>query len=160
VAVIGNHDKRNTTGHELFKEYVYNPQVLYPSSNRQTKKQNLFLDRKITRLKENFTDVNFLELLTIDGKRVLFIGIDNNLVRSEYGFVEESILDTIEEKLRGMTYDLPLLLTHYPLVGTDMDVFMNSHIFADFPHFSRFWTIFPTQSPHNFLKIFIDWEAK
>jgi hypothetical protein len=73
VAVIGNHDKRNTIGHELFKEYVYNPQVLYPSSNRQTKKQNLFLYRKITKLKENFTDVNFLELLTIDGKRVLFI---------------------------------------------------------------------------------------
>ncbi len=96
MIVIGNHDKRNTIGHELFKEYVYNPQVLYPSSNRQTKKQNLFLYRKITKLKENFTDVNFLELLTIDGKRVLFIGIDNNLVRSDYGFVEavEALPDT------------------------------------------------------------------
>ena len=25
------------------------------------------------------------------------------------------------------------------------------HILADFPHFSRFWTIFPTQSPHKML---------
>jgi hypothetical protein len=120
VAVIGNHDKRNMVGHELFKEYVYNPQVIFPSSHQQTQKQKLFLDRKITKLKENFTDVNFLEILTIGGKRVLFIGIDNTLVFNDYGFVEESILCAIEEKLCGMTYDLALLLTHYPLLGTDM----------------------------------------
>jgi len=57
---------------------------------------------------ENFTDVNFLKLLAIDGKKVLFIGIDNTLVFNGYGFVEESILSTIEEKLRGMAYDLAL----------------------------------------------------
>jgi len=131
VAVIGNHDKRNLTGHELFKEYVYNPQVIFPSSHRQTQKPKLFLDRKITKLKENFTDVNFLEILTIDGKKVLFIGIDNTLVFSDYGFVEESILCTIEEKLRGMTYDLALLLTHYPLLGTNMELFMNSRRLID-----------------------------
>jgi 3',5'-cyclic AMP phosphodiesterase CpdA len=60
VAVIGNHDKRNLIGHEFFKEYVYNPPVLYPSSHRPTTKQKLFLDRKITRLKEDFTDICFL----------------------------------------------------------------------------------------------------
>jgi hypothetical protein len=34
--------------------------VLYPSSHRPTTKQKLFLDRKITRLKEDFTDICFL----------------------------------------------------------------------------------------------------
>ncbi len=142
VAVIGNHDKRNTVGHELFKEYVFNPQVLYPSSHRQTQKQKLFVDRKITKLKEDFTDVNFLELLTIDGKRVLFIGIDNTLVFNDNGFVEESILNTIEEKLHGMTYDLPLLLTHYPLLGTDMDLFMNSRRLIDFVNSQKIEFVF------------------
>ena len=142
VAVIGNHDKRNTVGHELFKEYVYNPQVLYPSSHQKTQKQKLFVDRKITKLKENFTDGNFLELLTIDGKRVLFIGIDNTLVFNDYGFVEESILNTIEEKLHGMTYDLPLLLTHYPLLGTDMDLFMNSRRLIDFVNSQKIEFVF------------------
>jgi 3',5'-cyclic AMP phosphodiesterase CpdA len=142
VAVMGNHDKRNTVGHELFKEYVYNPQVLYPSSHRQTTKQKLFLDRKITKLKENFTDVNFLKLLPIDGKKVLFIGIDNTLVFNDYGFVEESILSTIEEKLRGMTYDLVLLLTHYPLLGTDIDVFMNSRSLIDFVNSQKIEFVF------------------
>ena len=142
MAVIGNHDKRNLTGHELFKEYVYNPQVIFPSDHQQTQKQNLFLDRKINRLKENFTDINFLEPLTIDGKRVLFIGIDNTLVFNNYGFVEESILGTIEEKLHGMTYDLALLLTHYPLLGTDIDVFMNSRSLIDFVNSQKIEFVF------------------
>lgn len=51
VAIIGNHDKRNLVGHELFKEYIYNPQVIFPSNHRQTQKEHLFLDRKITRPK-------------------------------------------------------------------------------------------------------------
>ena len=100
------------------------------------------MDRKITKLKEDFTDVNFLELLTIDGKRVLFIGIDNTLVFNDYGFVEESILNTIEEKLHGMTYDLPLLLTHYPLLGTDMDLFMNSRRLIDFVNSQKIEFVF------------------
>jgi len=142
VAVIGNHDKRNTVGHELFKEYIYNSQVFYPSAHLSTKKKNLFLDRKITKLKENFTDVNFLELLTIDRKKILFICIDNNLVRSDHGFVEESILCTIEEKMSEMVYDLPLLLTHYPLLGTDMDIFMNSRRLIDFVNSNKIEHVF------------------
>ncbi len=142
MAIIGNHDKRNLVGHELFKEYIYNPQVIFPSDHRQTQKQNLFLDRKITRLKENFTDVNFLEILTIDGKRVLFIGIDNTLVFNDNGFVEESILDSIEKKMRGMTYDLALLLTHYPLLGTNLDLFMNSRRLIDFVNSQKIEFVF------------------
>ena len=142
VAVIGNHDKRNTVGHELFKKYIYNSQVIYPSAHQKIKKQNLFLDRKITKLKDNFTDVNFLELITIDRKKVLFICIDNNLVRSDHGFVEEGILYTIEEKMREITYDLPLLLTHYPLVGTDMDVFINSRKLIDFVNSNKIEHVF------------------
>ena len=142
VAIIGNHDKRNLVGHELFKEYIYNPQVIFPSDHQQTQKQNLFLDRKINRLKENFTDVNFLEILTIDGKRVLFIGIDNTLMFNDNGFVEESILDTIKEKMREMTYDLALLLTHYPLLGTNFDLFMNSRRLINFVNSQKIEFVF------------------
>ena len=59
-----------------------------------------------------------------------------------YGFVEESILSTIEEKLRGMTYDLALLLTHYPLLGTDIDVFMNSRSLMDFVNSQKIEFVF------------------
>jgi len=142
VAVIGNHDKRSLVGHELFKKYIYNPQVIFPSRHLQTKKQSLFLDRKITKIEDNFTDINFLETLTIGRKRVLFIGIDNSLVFNDNGFVEESILSTIEEKLQGMTYDLALLLTHYPLIGADMDVFMNSRRLIDFVYSQKIEYVF------------------
>ena len=57
-------------------------------------------------------------------------------------FVEESILSTIEEKLRGMTYDLVLLLTHYPLLGTDIDVFMNSRSLIDFVNSQKIEFVF------------------
>ena len=59
VAVIGNHDKRNTVGHELFKKYFYNSEIIYPSAHQKTEKQDLFFDRNITKLKYNFTDFNY-----------------------------------------------------------------------------------------------------
>lgn len=142
VTVIGNHDKRNTVGHEFFKKYFSNSEIIYPSVKQKTKKQDLFFDRNITKLKDNFTDVNYLKLITIDSKKVLFICIDNSLVRSDHGFVEESILYSIEEKMRGMTYDLPLLLTHYPLLGTDIDIFINSRRLIDFVNSNKIEYLF------------------
>jgi 3',5'-cyclic AMP phosphodiesterase CpdA len=142
IAVIGNHDKRSTVGHELFKKYIYNPQVIYPCDRQKPEKHNLFLDRNITKLSESFTDVNFLQLITIGRKKVLFIGIDNNLVRSDHGYVEESILGSVEEKMKDMKYDLSLLLTHYPLLGTDMDVFWNSRRLIDFVNANKIAHVF------------------
>jgi 3',5'-cyclic AMP phosphodiesterase CpdA len=142
VAVIGNHDKRNTVGHEFFKKYFYKSEIIYPSAQQKTEKQDILFDQNITKLEDNFTDVNFLSLKTINSKKVLFICIDNNVVRSDHGFVEEAILHSIEVRMRELTYDLPLLLTHYPLLGTDMDIFRNSRRLIDFVNSNKIEYVF------------------
>ena len=126
IPIIGNHDKRNMSGSELFKKYIYNPNVIYPDDDKTITKKHLFLDREITKIKDNFTDINFLETVNIEGKIILFICIDSNLLYSDYGYVEESILEAVSKKMNKMEYDIPFLITHYPLLGTDDDVFINS----------------------------------
>ena len=122
----------NMSSQELFKKYIYNMEVIYPNNNQEITKQHLFLNRKITKIKDNFTDINFLKTINIEGKIVLFICIDSNLLYSDYGYVEESILEAISKKMRSKKYDIPLLITHYPLLGTDNDVFINSRRLIEF----------------------------
>ena len=132
ISIIGNHDKRNMSSQELFKKYIYNADVIYPNNNQEITKKHLFLNRRITKIKDNFTDINFLKTINIEGKIILFIFIDSNLLYSDHGYVEESILEAISKKLSSIKYDIPLLITHYPILGTDIDVFMNSRRLIEF----------------------------
>ena len=126
ISIIGNHDKRNLRAHELFRKYVYNPEIIYLPDTAKTSKKHLFLNRKIAKVHDNFTDINFIKTISVDGKSVLIINIDVNELYSDDGFVEESILHAVSEKINQTKYDLPLLLIHHSLLGTDEAPLENS----------------------------------
>lgn len=132
ISTIGNHDKRNMRSHELFRKYIYDTPIINIPETAQTTKKHLFLNRAITKVQENFTDVNFLKTFSINGKSVLIINIDSNELYSDDGFVEKEVLKVISEKIEHMEYDLPLLLTHYSVLGTDECPLKNSSVLIDF----------------------------
>lgn len=132
ISVIGNHDKRNMRSHELFQKYIYDSKTIAIPETVKTTKKHLFLNREITKVRENFTDVNFLKPITVKGQDVLLIGIDTNELYNDDGFVEKEVLEVISEKINGTEYDLPLLLTHYSILGTDECPLKNSASLIDF----------------------------
>jgi len=132
ISIIGNHDKRNMRSHELFRKYIYDTPIINIPETVQTSKKHLFLNREITKVQENFTDVNFLKSFSIDGKSVLIINIDSNELYNDDGFVEKEVLKVVSEQIDQVEYDLPLLLTHYSILGTDECPLKNSSILIDF----------------------------
>ncbi len=132
ISTIGNHDKRNMRSHELFQKYIYDTPIIHIPETVQTSKKHLFLNREITKVRENFTDVNFVESISIDGKSVLIINIDSNELYNDDGFVEKEVLKVVSEKINQLEYDLPLLLTHYSILGTDECPLKNSSTLIDF----------------------------
>ncbi|RLC16772.1 MAG: metallophosphoesterase [Deltaproteobacteria bacterium] len=132
ISIMGNHDKRNMRSHELFLKYIFDPKIIYLSEMTQTTKKNLFLNREITRVRDNFTDVNFIKVIPVNGKSVLIVGIDSNELYTDVGLVEEEILHAISDKINQMEYDLPLLLIHHSILGTDEEPLKNSIRVSDF----------------------------
>ena len=132
ISVMGNHDKRNMRAHERFKEHFYTSEIIYPKKIARTTKKQLFLNRKITKVSNNFTDINFITPIAVNGKTVLIISIDSNELYSDLGFVEEEILHAISEKLNQTAYDLPILLIHHSILGTDEAPLENSSRLIDF----------------------------
>jgi len=132
ISIIGNHDKRNMRSHELFLKYIFDTEIIYPPEMTQTTKKNLFLNREITKVRENFTDLNFIKVIPVNGKSVLIIGIDSNELYSDEGFVEKEIFHAISDKINQMEYDVPLLLIHHSILGTDEAPLRNSKRAIDF----------------------------
>nr|WP_319393195.1 metallophosphoesterase [uncultured Desulfobacter sp.] len=142
ISVIGNHDKRNMRSHELFRKYIYKPDIIYISEMVPSKKKHLFLNRNITKVRDNFTDVNFIKCVTIKNIKVLVVSIDTNELYSDEGFVEEEILKAVSKEIRGVEYDLPILLTHYSILGTDDCPLRNSSLLIDFVHQHKIENVF------------------
>ncbi len=134
ISIIGNHDKRNMRSHELFRKYIYNPKIIFIPEMNNTKKKHLFLDQKITKIRDNFTDINFITTITINKKTALIISIDTNELYRDEGYVEIEVLKAVSKKIKQLEYDLPLLLIHHSLLGTDECPLKNSSSIIDFVH--------------------------
>jgi predicted phosphodiesterase len=134
ISIIGNHDKRNLRSHELFRKYIYNPEIVYIPEMEKTNKQHLFLNREIAKVRDNFTDINFVKSISINKQIVLIISIDSNELYSDDGYVEKEVLNAVSKKIKQMEYDLPLLLIHHSLLGTDENPLKNSSSIIDFVH--------------------------
>jgi predicted phosphodiesterase len=142
VSVIGNHDKRNMRSHELFRKYIYNPEIIFIPEMGKTKKKHLFLDREITKVRDNFTDINFIKPISINKKKALIISIDTNELYRDDGYVEKEVLEAVSKKIKQTEYDLPLLLIHHSLLGTDECPLINSSSLIDFVHEHKIETVF------------------
>jgi predicted MPP superfamily phosphohydrolase len=142
ISIIGNHDKRNMRSHELFRKYIYNPEIIYIPEMEKTNKQHLFLNREITRVSDNFTDINFIKPIRINKKIVLIISIDSNELYRDEGYVEIEVLNAVSKKINRIEYDLPLLLIHHSLLGTDECPLKNSSSIIDFVHQHKIENVF------------------
>jgi 3',5'-cyclic AMP phosphodiesterase CpdA len=132
ISIIGNHDKRNMRSHEYFRQYICNNEIIEPSRPELTIKKNLFLKRDITKIKDNFTDLNYIKTLTIDGVTVLMICIDSNQLSVDEGFVEEEVLRKISKKIGRKKYDTSMILIHHSILASDEGPLINSMLLTDF----------------------------
>ncbi|UGV40391.1 metallophosphoesterase [Methanococcoides orientis] len=132
ISTWGNHDKRNMRSHEFFRKYIDNSEIISISETIKTRKKNIFLDREITKVEDYFTDINFIKSISINGKTVLIISIDTNELYSDDGYVEKEILNAVSKEIEQIEYDLPLLITHYSILGTDECPLKNSAALIDF----------------------------
>ena len=132
ISIIGNHDKRNMRSHEYFRKYIYKNEIISPTRPELTTKKNLFLKRDITKIKDNFTDLNYIKLLTIDDMIVLIICIDSNQLSEDEGFVEEELLRKISKKISRMKYDKSMMLIHHSILATDEGALQNSLLLTEF----------------------------
>lgn len=131
IHVIGNHDKRNNRCQDFYKRFIDSPDTIGPCDTVPVTKPDIYLDRAITNVKDNFTDINFIQTISIAGKTAALIGIDSNVLQKDNGFAEPAILAAVSDKLQSLRYDFSILLTHYPLLGTDTDPFENSRAVLD-----------------------------
>jgi len=132
ISTLGNHDKRNMRSHELFQEYIDNSKIITISRKVKTSKKHLFLNLEITKLNDHFTDINFVKSFEIKEKKILIISIDSNELYNDDGYVEEKVLKAVSKVIKQADYDLPLLLTHYSVLGTDECPLKNSATLIDF----------------------------
>jgi len=134
ISTIGNHDKRNMRSHELFRKYICDSKIISLPQSTITHKKHLFLNRKITKVDDNFTDVNSIKTFQIKGEKIVIVTIDSNELYSDDGFVEKEVLKAVSEKINQLKYDYILLLTHYSILGTDECPLKNSAVLIDFVH--------------------------
>ena len=132
ISTLGNHDKRNMRSHELFQKYIDNSKIITISKKVKTSKKHLFLNLNITKLNDHFTDINFVKTIEIKGKKVFVISIDSNELYNDDGYVEEQVLKAVSRAIKKADYDLPLLITHYSVLGTDECPLKNSASLIDF----------------------------
>jgi len=132
ISTIGNHDKRNMRSHELFRKYISDTEIITIPESTKTKKKLLFLNREITNVRDNFTDINSIKQVEINGKTVLLITVDSNELYSDDGFVEKEILNALSKEITQREHELILLLTHYSILGTDECPLKNSAVLIDF----------------------------
>ncbi len=132
ISTLGNHDKRNMRSHELFQQYIDDSEIITISKRVKTTKKHLFLNLEITKLNGHFTDINFVRSIDIKGKKILVISIDSNELYNDDGYVEKKILKAVSKVIKQSEYDIPLLITHHSLLGTDECPLKNSATLIDF----------------------------
>ena len=132
ISIMGNHDKRNMRSQELHKKHIYHPENIYPSIPENCTKKNLYLDRRITKINENYTDINFVTTISINQESILIVSLDSNEIYKDIGFVDEEVLRTVSNKLDQLTYDKALLMIHHSILGVDEDPLQNSMRLIDF----------------------------
>ena len=64
----------------------------------------------------------------------MIISIDSNELYRDEGYVEIEVLNAVSKRINHIEHDLPLLLIHHSLLGTDECPLKNSSSIIDFVH--------------------------
>lgn len=126
ISITGNHDKRNMRSREFFHEHINNTKVIRPLNPKKCTKEKIFLDQYTTGIKECFTDINFIQMLSIDGKSLLVVCLDTSELYQDNGFVDEEMLRSVSHQIDQLSYDEIILLNHHSILDTDSDPLFNS----------------------------------
>ena len=132
ISIPGNHDKRNMKSQDFFRKYIDNIDVIYPLESQKCTKNKLFLDQYTTGIKDNFTDINFIKNIVINGESLLIVCLDTNEVYQDNGFIDQEILRSVSHKIDQSIYDKIILLNHHSILDTDEDPLFNSRHVIDF----------------------------
>lgn len=132
ISIAGNHDKRNMRSTDFFYKYINDINVIRPLNPERCSKEKIFLDQYTTGIKESFTDINFIQMLSINGKSLLVVCLDTNQPYQDNGFVDQEILRSVSHQIDQLTYDEIILLNHHSILDTDSDPLFNSGRIIDF----------------------------
>ncbi len=132
ISIAGNHDKRNMRSRDFFSKYINDINVIRPLDSEKCRKKNIFLDEYTTGIEESFTDINFIQMLSVNGKSLLVVCLDTNELYQDNGFVDQEILRSVSHQIDQLTYDEIILLNHHSILDTDSDPLFNSGRIIDF----------------------------
>lgn len=132
ISIIGNHDKRNMRSHDYYKKYIDHSGVISPARPELVTKKDIYLRKDTTNIDNNFTDLNYIKLVTVDTMSVLVICLDSNVLYKDEGFVEEQILKSISREISQIRYDKSMILIHHPILAGDPTPLLNPLLLTDF----------------------------
>jgi len=132
ITIIGNHDKRNMRSHGYFKKYIDHCDIISPSRPELVTKKDLYLRKDTTKIKDYFTDLNHIKMVTVDTMTVLVICLDSNVLYKDEGFVEEQILMSISREISQLRYDKSMIMIHHPILAGDPTPLLNPILLTDF----------------------------
>jgi predicted phosphodiesterase len=132
VSIVGNHDKRNMRSQDFFQEHINKVKVIYPQNPRNCTKNKIFLDGNTTGVKERFTDINFLNKISVNGESLLLVCLDTNELYKDNGYIDKEILLSVSNEIEQLSYDQVILLNHHSILETDSDPLFNSSRVFDF----------------------------
>ena len=132
ISIAGNHDKRNMRSRDFFYEYINGINVIRPLDPEKCSKKNIFLDEYTTGIEDSFTDINFIQMLSVNGKSLLVVCLDTSELYQDNGFVDQEMLRSVSHQIDQLTYDVIILLNHHSILDTDSDPLFNSGRIIDF----------------------------
>ncbi|WP_197722107.1 metallophosphoesterase family protein [Sulfuriflexus mobilis] len=132
VSIPGNHDKRNMRCADYFRQYIDDIEVIRPLNRDNCRKNNIFLDGNTNGIKEDFTDINFIKNITVNGESVLIVCLDTCSLYEDNGFVDQEMLRTLSHAINKDSYDRIMLLNHHSILDTDSDPLFNSRTVVEF----------------------------
>jgi len=132
ISIAGNHDKRNMRSRDFFSKYINDINVIRPLDSEKCRKKNIFLDEYTTGIEESFTDINFIQMLSVNGKSLLVVCLDTSELYQDNGFVDQEILRSVSHQIEQLAYDEIILLNHHSILDTDSDPLYNSGRIIDF----------------------------
>lgn len=87
--IAANHDKRNMRSAGYFRQSIDDIDVVRSLERDNCTKNNIFLDEYTDGISENFTDINFLKNIVIDGVSFLLVCLDANELYKDNAFARD-----------------------------------------------------------------------